>query len=225
MDAIFKIRNIIDIAWESYSSKVSAGLLEPENEKMMQLQFAQILQSLSPIFEFHDKESIKVLLEVPLLIDRTPNRRIIDILILYTEGKTKKYFPIELKCFREYTREGTGKKRGAQNLGMFDYWADIENIEQYCICHKHSFGTQLTLTDDYYYVHGEHKGPQVSIYSTNMRRKDVSRSLIQNIANRSGKIDLAGIYSMEDWKKKGNFYFIRQEFTLKKSEKELHKTA
>lgn len=212
MDSVSKIRQILDIAWESYIYKVASGLLSPENEKMMQLQFAQILQTLSPIFEFHDRETIKILLEVPLLIERTPSRRIIDILILHSEGRTKNYYPVELKCFRQFTRDGSGKKRGAQNLGMFDYWADIENIEQYCICHSHSFGTQFTLTDDIYYVHGKHRGLQVQTYSTNIWREGVSGHLNQPVANRSGRIEITGTYSMTSWRKKGLFYFIRQEY-------------
>ena len=212
MEASQKIRTIIDIAWTSYMQKVSAGLLSPENEKMMQLQLAQILQTLAPIFEYHGQETIKILLEVPLHIDRIPSKRVIDIVILYQEAKTQLYFPIELKCFREYTRDGTGKKRGAQNLGMFDYWADIENIEQYCLINGHAFGTQLTLTDDEYYVLGKHAGSQVAVYSTNTWRENVSGVLSAPIANRSGHLVLKGNYSTTNWIMRGHFRFIRQEF-------------
>lgn len=212
MEAELKIRNIIDVAWSSYIHKVASGLLKPENEKMMQLQFALILQTIAPIFEYHDKETIKILLEIPALINGKSGKRIIDIVIYHNEGKMNHFFPIELKCFREYTRDGTGKKRGAQNLGMFDYWADIENIEQYSNQAEYSFGTQLTLTDDIYYVYGKHKGSQVSVYSTNLSRKKVTGILKQPIANRPGFIELIGIYSTNGWEKKGNFYFVRQEY-------------
>jgi hypothetical protein len=73
-----KIEQIIEIAWKSYINKVASGLLDPRNEKMMQLQLAQIFQTLIPIFEYDQTESIKVLLEMPVSILRQPERRIID---------------------------------------------------------------------------------------------------------------------------------------------------
>ncbi len=65
-----KIENIIQTGWSCYQNKVASGLLAPENEKMMQLQISQILQSLSTIFEYHARESIKILLEVPVVIKK-----------------------------------------------------------------------------------------------------------------------------------------------------------
>ena len=53
---------------------------------------------------------------------------------------------------------------------MYDYWADIENIEQYVLLNNYSFGTQLTLTDDPYYVIGRHQVAQTSVFSTNNTR-------------------------------------------------------
>lgn len=205
-----KIRQIIDICWTSFKNKVASGLFNPENEKMMQLQFAQILLTLTSIFEHRQNESIKILLEVPVIIVRQPSRRIIDIVIQHSENGKIQYFPIELKCFRRLTRDGKGN-RGAQNLGMYDYWMDIENIEQYSGLPNYSFGTQLTLTDDNYYVTGRHRGEQTVVYSTNNTRQNVLGILQQTIANRQGRIELAGTYSMIGWEQIGNFYFIRQE--------------
>lgn len=206
-----KIRQIIDVGWTSYKNKVASGLFNPENEKMMQLQLAQTFQTLIPIFEYRQGETIKVLLEFPVLIKEKLIKRVIDIAILHSENEKKTYFSVEIKCFREFTRDGTGKKRGAQNLGMYDYWEDIENIEQYSILPNFSFGTQLTLTDDRYYMTGRHDGQQVSIYSTNNLRRDVNGMLQRSVANRLGRIDLLGNYSMIGWEIIGNFSFIRQE--------------
>jgi len=205
-----KIRQIIDIGWTSFKSKVASGLLNPENEKMMQLQFAQILLTLTSVYEHRQNESIKILLEVPVNIVRQPSRRIIDIVIQHSENGTINYYPIELKCFRRLTRDGQGN-RGAQNLGMYDYWMDIENVEQYSILTNYSFGTQLTLTDDNYYVTGRHRGKQTAVYSTNNNRQKVTGGLQQAIANRQGNIQLIGQYSMTGWEQIGNFNFIRQE--------------
>jgi len=204
-----KTTKIILEGWECYKNKVANGLLSPENEKMMQLQLALIYQTLAPVYEYENAESMKVLLEVPVNIGGTV-RRIIDIVIAHTHGSAISYYAIELKCFRLMTRKGS-TKRGAQNLGMFDYWQDIENIEGYSKLPQYSRGFQLTLTDDPYYVNTPHKGPQVAVYSTNRGRTGITGNLNQPIANRSGAIQLTGTYSMTGWKNIGSFHFIDQQ--------------
>ena len=204
-----KINKIILEGWESYKNKVANSLLTPENEKMMQLQLAQIYQALGPVYEYEASESIKVLLEVPVTIRGTVFRSI-DIVIAHTRANDTSYYPIELKCFRLLTRSGTGK-RGAQNLGMYDYWEDIENIEGYAKLPGYAQAFQLTLTDDPYYVNTQHKGPQVAIYSTNVTRTGITGKLHQVIANRKGVIGLVNTYSMVQWENLGAFYFIAQQ--------------
>lgn len=213
MDPESKIRQIIDISWLSFKNKVASNFYDPENEKMMQLFLAQTIQSLIPIFEFKSNETIKVFLETPVTINRIPDKRLIDIVIYHNSGTISKYFPIELKCFRKFTRDGSGKRRGAQNLGMFDYWADIENNEQYTLLPEYSFSTHLTLTDDSYYVTGRHMGSQVQVYSTNNARVAVTGILEEPIANRHGRLILDGTYSMTGWETIGEFSFIRQEYS------------
>lgn len=205
-----KIGQLIDISWTSFKYRVASGLFNPENEKMMQLQLAQTFLTLSPIFEHRQNESIKILVEVLVIIERQPNKRIIDIVIQHSENGTIKYFPIELKCFRQQIRGGN-RPRGAQNLGMYDYWADNENIEQYSLLDNYSYGTHLTLTDDIYYITGAHQGQQTAVYSTRNTRENVTGQLQAQIANRQGSIQLVGRYSMTNWEQIGNFYFIRQQ--------------
>jgi hypothetical protein len=173
------------------------------------LQLAQIYQALSPVYEYDTSESIKVLLEVPVTIRGTVFRSI-DIVISHAHGNATTLYPIELKCFRLMTRAGTGK-RGAQNLGMYDYWEDIENIENYAKLSGYAQAFQFTLTDDPYYVNTDHKGPQVATYSTNVKRTAVTGKLHQSIANRNGQIELTYTYSMGGWQKLGAFYFIAQQ--------------
>ena len=127
-----------------------------------------------------------------------------------TQRRKEEEAGIELKCFRLRTRMGDGLRR-AQNLGMYDYWEDIENIEGYCSLPNFEGGYQLTLTDDPYYVTTKHKGEQVATYSTYEGRTGVSGLLAHSIANRKGEITLRGRYSMSEWKKRGEFYFIAQK--------------
>jgi hypothetical protein len=201
------IPEIVPLAWRLYADKVANRLLIPDNEKMMQLQLAQILQSLAPVFERRSSESYKVLLEVPVNVGN--KRKIIDVVVEHAlEGKVART-AIELKCFRLYGRQGNGK-RGAQNLGMYAYWEDIENIEAYCSLPDFDASYQFTLTDDPYYVETPHSGSQVATYSTCRTRGNVTGALEHAIKNRQGRIVLRGNYRMNGWTKGGEFYFIQQ---------------
>lgn len=203
-----KVQEITQLAWKLYSEKVASALLHPKNEKMMQLQLAQILQSLAPLYETQSNESIKILLEHPVQIKN--GTAIIDIVIEHSIGTHTHLTAIELKCYRLYSNNSDSKKRGAQNLGMYDYWADIENSEQYCDLPNFHHAYQLTLTDDPYYVTTTHIGKQVSVYSTNIHRQNVTGLYECEIANRGGRIDLKGSYTLP-WIKKGSFHFILQQ--------------
>lgn len=198
---------IISLAWELYSGKVSSGLLNPRNEKMMQLQLAQILQLLAPLYESRSGESYKVILEHPVRLDGYT--AIIDIVLEHSLDTKSTLTAVELKCFRLYSNNSDTKKRGAQNLGMYDYWADIENTEKYCQLLGFKSAYQLTVTDDPYYVDTQHAGTQVATYSTNRNRKDVTGLYECPVANRDGHIFLNGSYGLP-WKTNGNFHFIAQ---------------
>ena len=125
--------------------------------------------------------------------------RVIDIVISHKQEGEISLVPIELKCFRLYTRN-SNRKRVAQNLGMYDYWEDIENIEEYTNLRDFDKGFQLTLTDDTYYLQTEHKGEQEVTYSTYKCRDKINGFLENRIANRTGLININGSYSMNGWK-------------------------
>jgi hypothetical protein len=201
------IPEIVPLAWGLYAEKVASKLLTPDNEKMMQLQLAQILQTLAPLFERRSSESYKVLLEVPVKVGT--KTKIIDIVLEHATDGAISRIAIELKCFRLYARQGDGK-RGAQNLGMYDYWEDVENIEAYCSLPGYASSYQFTLTDDPYYAETQHAGSQVAMYSTWKSRAQITGILEHPIANRAGRIVLRGNYSMSGWEKNGDFYFIQQ---------------
>lgn len=202
------VKEMITLGWRLYTGKVAGGLLSPENEKMMQLHLAQIFQTLAPLFERSSAESIKVLLEVPATIHES-TRRIIDIVIEHRLAESIERVAIEIKCFRYLVRGGVGK-RGAQNLGMYDYWEDIENVEGYLTLPAYTAAYQFTLTDDRYYPKSPHSGSQVAVYSTAKRRAGVTGTLKHAIANRRGEITLRGIYDMSGWREEGDFFFIEQ---------------
>lgn len=198
---------IIPLAWRLYSDKVASGLLNPRNEKMMQLQLAQILQLLAPLYESKSTESYKVILEHPVRVD--DRIAIIDIVIEHSFNGQALLSAIELKCFRLYSNNSDSRKRGAQNLGMYDYWADIENMEKYCLLPEFESAYQFTVTDDPYYADTQHAGIQVATYSTNRNRTNITGLYECPVANRDGRIFLRGTYELP-WITKENFHFIAQ---------------
>jgi len=203
-----KIYDLIDSGWHLYVEKVAGSLLEPENEKMMQLQLASVFQTLASLYESVPSESIKILLEVPVNV-RPNKKNIIDIVVHYRSDSEECHVPIELKCFRQMTRDGKAK-RGGGNLIMYDYWEDIENIELYSSLEGYSSGIHLALTDDPYIVENEHKGEQVRVYSTARARGIVTGIMEREIKTRLGFISLRGKYDMGQWESHGNFFAIKQ---------------
>lgn len=204
----YKIYDLIEAGWQLYIAKVAGSLLEPENEKMMQLQLASVFQTLAVLYESRSNESIKVLLEVPVSV-RVNKKNIVDIVIHHRHNSNDYYVPIELKCFRLMTREGTAK-RGGGNLMMYDYWEDIENIELYSSLEGYRNGIHLALTDDPYIVENEHKGEQVRVYSTSRTRGLVSGVMDKEIKTRTGCISLKGTYDMARWESHGRFFAVMQ---------------
>ncbi len=204
-----KIYELINVGWDLYSKKVSGLLLDPENEKMMQLQLASVFQTLASLYESDNNESIKILLEVPVSV-REEKKNIIDIVIQHSIDSENIYYPIELKCFRKMTRDGMAQ-RGGGNLSMYDYWEDIENIELYSGLNDYRNGVHLAITDNKYFVENEHGGEQVKVYSTSRNRGVVTGKLETNIKNRVGSISLSGNYDMKKWKSVGDFFTIIQK--------------
>jgi hypothetical protein len=202
------IEQLIELGWECYKNKVANGLLLPKNEKMMQLQIALIYQTIAPIFEFEQNETIKVLLEVPVIIHSNVSRSI-DIVIDHTNRQETSKYPIELKCFRLMSQSGKGKS-GGQLQRMYDYWEDIENIEQYSQLQNFKKGFQFTVTDDPYYVETQHTGIKVVVFSTYKGRSNVTGQLSAEVQSRAGNIQLSRVYDMAKWIKINNFYFVDQ---------------
>lgn len=128
----------------------------------------------------------------------------------FTAGRGLPANGIEPRAMPSFPLVGSGGKRGAQNLGMYDYWEDIENIEGYQTLPSYTVGYQFTLTDDPYYPEAPHSGSQVAVFSTARRRSGVTGVLRHNIANRRGEITLSGSYDMSNWCKDGDFHFIAQ---------------
>lgn len=122
-----RTRELITLAWDIFSRKVSNGLITINKEASMQLQYAYIVQQLLPMIIFNKDESINLELETTIS-DGRKNREV-DIYIYGYEQKEKFKIAIELKCYKRLP--SSGRKRGATNIFMKDIYEDLCKLEGY----------------------------------------------------------------------------------------------
>lgn len=122
-----RTRELITLAWDIFSRKVSNGLITINKEASMQLQYAYIVQQLLPMIIFNKDESINLQLETTIS-DGRKNREV-DIYIYGYEQKEKFKIAIELKCYKSLA--SSGRKRGATNIFMKDIYEDLCKLEGY----------------------------------------------------------------------------------------------
>lgn len=145
-----KITQMLDIAWNSFAHKTANEMINPKREEGMKLLLAQTIQNLIPVFEYDLNESLKVELEYTVHNEKAPKKNI-DILIIHKISDEFFYYPIELKCIRKHINNAE-RKRGGQNRRMFNYWKDIERLEQFLNLDGFVMSTHFFMTDDKSYV-------------------------------------------------------------------------
>jgi hypothetical protein len=138
-----RVKNIVDICWDSFSAKVGCGLIAINKEASMQLQFAYILKNSLDLAVYNDDESVELELETAIPVNG--RLRECDIVIQMTKGETELYLPIEMKCYKEYA--SSGGKRGASDIFMKDVYQDLELLESYSKNAHYSNGIGLVMTD------------------------------------------------------------------------------
>ena len=138
-----RVKNIVDVCWDSFSAKVGCGLIAINKEASMQLQFAYILKNSLDLAVYNDDESVELELETAIPVNG--RLRECDIVIQMTKGETELYLPIEMKCYKEYA--SSGGKRGASDIFMKDVYQDLELLESYSKNTQYSNGIGLVMTD------------------------------------------------------------------------------
>lgn len=138
-----RVKNIVDLCWNSFSAKVGCGLIAINKEASMQLQFAYILKNSLDLAVYNDDESVELELETAIPVNG--RLRECDIVIQMTKGETELYLPIEMKCYKEYA--SSGGKRGASDIFMKDVYQDLELLESYSKNTQYSNGIGLVMTD------------------------------------------------------------------------------
>ena len=123
-----KLDFLIKLAWELLQKKIQYGFIEINKEASLQLQYANILQSLITTSQYSDEEIVKILLEETIYIQKNKSQEV-DI-IVETKTNSQSYkIAIEMKCYR--TKTSSGGNRGAMDIFVKDVYEDIEVLENY----------------------------------------------------------------------------------------------
>lgn len=208
-----KLDFLIKMAWELLQKKAQYNFIEMNKEASLQLQYANILQSLISTSRYSDEEIVKVALEKTIYIQNKKPQE--ADLILETKVDNQPYIiAIEMKCYRR--RTSSDRSRGAMDIFVKDVYEDIEVLENYKLTNKDIKKTYfLAMTDHLNFVLPKYKSAKYWDY-------DISDGFILNgprafstpIGGKETCIHINGKYKFE-WSKvsnnKNSFYFLLLE--------------
>jgi len=150
-----KLDFLIKMAWELLQKKAQYNFIEMNKEASLQLQYANILQSLISTSRYSDEEIVKVALEKTIYIQNKKPQE--ADLILETKVDNQPYIiAIEMKCYRR--RTSSDRSRGAMDIFVKDVYEDIEVLENYKLTNKDIKKTYfLAMTDHLNFVLPKYK--------------------------------------------------------------------
>ena len=153
-----RLDSIITLAYEAVCNKIAHGLIIVDNEASFQLQLGALLKDIGEIYVYNSNEHFNIMLEHTFLLEeetrKCPTKKArCDVFIeLYNGDKeeAKKlgddhYIAaiIELKYFKkENLREPNNR---------YDFFADLENLEQYKRQGKSQLNYMIVGTDHAHY--------------------------------------------------------------------------
>ncbi|CAA0260800.1 hypothetical protein [Tenacibaculum maritimum] len=204
---INRVKDVIDVCWDSFSAKVGSGLISINKEASMQLQFAYLLKSTIDLTIYNIDESVSIELETSIPVKG--KIRVCDIVLKITKGDITFNLPIELKCYRNIS-SSSGKLRGAQDLFKYGVYEDLELIENYCN-ETTLQGIQLTMTDAINFPYPKYKKGKSWDYDISNGTNIINGIEINTpIGGKPKNIKLLKSYIF-NWKEVGEFYFIKLE--------------
>jgi hypothetical protein len=116
-----RLRSAVTLAWRLFACKVGGGAISVHKEASMQLQYAYLLQQITPMITFSEQEQISIFLESGFRL-RGRNREI-DVLLVGKTPSQEHRIAIEMKCYR--TLAASGSPRGATDVFMRDVYDDL----------------------------------------------------------------------------------------------------
>lgn len=202
---INRVRNIVDMCWDSFSAKVGSGLITINKEASMQLQFAYLLKNSLDLAVYNEDESLELELEMGISIG--DKMRICDIIIHMTKANKTILLPIELKCYKNIS-SSSGKLRGAQDLFKYGVYKDLELLESY-VSENRIQGMQLTMTDASNFAFPKYKKGKSWDYDISDGTV-INNGIILNtpIGGKPKTIKLFKSYAF-NWSRVNNYYFLK----------------
>ncbi|MDM8359060.1 hypothetical protein [Pandoraea communis] len=201
-----RLRSAVTIAWRLFARKVGGGVVTVHKEASMQLQYAYLLQQITPMIAFNESESIYLSLESGLRL-RERNREI-DLLLVGKTSSQEYRIAIEMKCYR--ARAASGKLRGATDIFMRDVYEDLQLLEHYVEDGIAEEGIALVMTDLARLVQPPEKAAKCWAYDTSHGAKFGPRHYDVPIGGKPVAITLQRSYAL-DWLRAGDFWFLEAQ--------------
>jgi hypothetical protein len=148
-----RMRKIIEQAYSIVCSKIISGRITIHNEASLQLQLGIVLKILGALYEFGKEDKFSIEFEHTFILTKPTNKcknkhARADIYMELTDGKDVCSAIIELKYFK--------KKNARQPNNRYDFFADLENLEQYQDQRKSQVNYLIAGTDhNHYYSNDE----------------------------------------------------------------------
>lgn len=174
----------------------------------MQLQYAYLLQQITPMVTFHEQEQISVFLESGFQL-RGKSREI-DVLLVGKTPSREHRIAIEMKCYR--TLAASGNLRGATDIFMRDVYDDLQLLEHYVEDGVADEGVALVMTDLSRLVLPRDKSAKCWVYDTSHGARFGPKHYDVPIGGKPVAITLQRTYAL-DWLGAGDFWFLEAQGT------------
>ena len=201
-----RMRAAVNLSWIMFSRKVGNGLVPINKEASMQLQYAYVLQQISPLITFHENESFEIELETGVQVNG--RSREIDLLFKGEFGEKKHAIAIEMKCYR--TLAASGGARGATDIFMKDVYEDFYMLEQYVLSGIAQEGVSLVMNDLPRLVNPKNKNAKCWDYDISNGASFGPINITTPIGGKPVNICLGKAYTLS-WVRYGNFWFMEAQ--------------
>ncbi|QHP94934.1 hypothetical protein EXE55_28645 (plasmid) [Burkholderia glumae] len=203
-----RLRAAVTLAWRLFARKVGGGVISVHKEASMQLQYAYLLQQITPMITFHEHESISLFLESGFRL-RGRNREI-DVLLVGKSPSQEYRIAIEMKCYR--TLAASGNPRGATDIFMRDVYDDLQLLEHYVEDGLAEEGISLVMTDLTRLVQPREKLAKCWAYDISHGAQFGPGHYDVPIGGKPVAITLQRTYAL-DWLRAGDFWFLEAQGT------------
>ena len=203
-----RLRDSISFAWDVFSRKVGAGIININKEASMQLHYANILSQALPLIIFETDESAHVELETGVSVEK--KSREIDLMLIGAKGGNTHKIAIEMKCYK--IKAASGNNRGATDIFMKDVYVDLHLLERYCEEQIADKGVALVMNDREGFINPKKKDSKCWDYDISQNHVTGPIELTTQVGSKKNPIYvvLKRQYSFE-WNRIGVYWFIELE--------------